>query len=86
MHRKNTKERSDKILKDNSCLTLSKEPLELLPFRGDISVAYVALKHQIGEIACHDAPNSVLLDNWGQNNFTLEVDFEFREFVRLRSS
>ena len=63
-----------------------KTPLELLPFRGDISVAYVALKHQIREIACHDAPNSVLLDNWGQNNFTLEVDFEFREFVRLRSS
>jgi len=43
----------------------------------------VALKHQIGEIACHDAPNSVLLDNWGQNNFTFEVDLEFREFARL---
>ncbi len=43
----------------------------------------VALKHQIGEIACHDAPNIVFLDDWGQNNYTLEVDYEFREFARI---
>lgn len=43
----------------------------------------LALRHAVGELACHDAPNIVFLDLWGQNNFSLTVDFQFREFARL---